>query len=154
MIPLRIGRLTLRAHVGLVVVVAALYALGGDLWVRYLLLLLAALLLHELAHAGVSLAFRAERAVVSIWPWGGVAHVQRFSDHREALVALAGPVSNLVVAGAALIAGGGFSLELGNCPPLDFVLTCNLLMGLINLLPFPGLDGGRIVGILLGPRSG
>ena len=149
MIPLRIGRLTLRAHIGLVVIAAALFALGGDLWERYLLLL-ATLLLHELAHAGTALAFRAERAVVSIWPWGGVAHVERFSDYREALVALAGPLSNLAVAGGTFLAGARFSLELGRCAPLDFVLTCNLLMGIVNLLPVPGLDGGCALGIFLG----
>ena len=148
MIPLRIGRLTLRAHVGLVLIAAVLFAVGGDLWIRYLLLL-ATLLLHELAHALVSLLFRGEQAVVSLWPWGGVAHVERFSDFREAVVALAGPASNLAVAGAAVAAGGGFSLELGRCPPLDFVFTCNLVMGLANLIPIPGLDGGRALRIFL-----
>jgi stage IV sporulation protein FB len=143
--------LTLRAHGGLVVIAAALFALGGDLWVRYLLLL-ATLLLHELAHALASLCLRGERAVVSLWPWGGVAHVERFSDFREALAALAGPVSNLAAAGGAALAGGGFSLELGRCPLLDFVFTCNLAMGLVNLLPVPGLDGGRALGIFLKRR--
>jgi stage IV sporulation protein FB len=151
MIPLRIGRLTLRAHVGLAVIAAALFVLGGDPWVRYLLLL-ATLLLHELAHAVVSLGFRSERAIVSLWPWGGVAHVERFSDYREALAALAGPASNLAVAGGTLLAGGEFSLELGRCPLLDFVFTCNLGMGLANLLPVPGLDGGRALGIFLKRR--
>lgn len=149
MIPLRIGRLTLRIHFGLVVIAVGLWLLRGDLWLRYLLLL-GTLLLHEMAHGLTSLAFGGRQAIVSLWPWGGVAHVERFSDYREALVALAGPFANLAVAGALALAGGGFSLELGRCDPLDFVFTCNLAMGLANLLPIPGLDGGSALRIFLG----
>ena len=151
MIPLRIGRLTLRMHFGLAVMAAILFALGGDLWQRYLLLL-ATLLLHEMAHGLVSLLLGGERAVVSLWPWGGVAHVERFSDYREALVALAGPASNLAVAGGVFLGGGEFTLDIGRCGALDLVLTFNLVMGLANLLPIPGLDGGRALGIFLRRR--
>jgi len=149
MIPLRIGRLTLRAHIGLAVIALVLLALGGDLWVRYLLLL-GTLFLHEMAHAVASLALGGKQATVSFWPWGGIAHVERFSDYREAVVALAGPFSNLAVAGGLALAGGGFAVGLARCALLDFVLTCNLLMGLANLLPIPGLDGGCALRIFLG----
>jgi len=148
MIPLRIGRLTLRIHLGLAAIALVLFLLRGDLWVRYLLLL-ATLFLHEMAHALTSLALGGKQAVVSFWPWGGVAHVERFSDYREALVALVGPFSNLIVAGVLFMMGAGFTLSLGRCEPVDFVLTCNLLMGLANLLPIPGLDGGCALRILL-----
>ncbi|MHC4954050.1 MAG: zinc metalloprotease [Planctomycetota bacterium] len=147
MISLPMGRLTLRIHVGLAVIAIALVLLGGDLWVRYLILL-GVLLLHEMAHALTCLAVRGRQAIVSLWPWGGVAHVERFSDAREAVVALAGPFANLAAALVFAFAGGEFTLALGRCSLTDLAFTCNLLMGLANLLPLPRLDGGCALRIL------
>jgi regulator of sigma E protease len=42
------------------------------------------------------------------------------------------------------------SRELGNAlPVLDFAAVISLALGLTNLLPFPGLDGGRIVFVVI-----
>ena len=101
-----------------------------------------------MAHALTCLALRGRQAIVSLWPWGGVAHVERFSDAREAVVALAGPLANLAAALGFAVLGGGFSLALGRCSFADLAFTCNLLMGLANLLPFPRLDGGCALRIL------
>ena len=147
MLSLRIRQLFLRFHAGLVVIAAGLAALGGDLWARYLLLL-AVLLLHELAHAITGLALGGHRVVVTIWPWGGVAHVPRFSGRRGAAVALAGPASNLVAAGVLAFFGPSLTLDLGAAPLLDLLLTANLLMGCGNLIPLPPLDGGRAIRFL------
>jgi hypothetical protein len=67
-----LGRLGLRFHLLLPVAVGVFYLLPGDLWLRYLVLLLT-LLVHELAHALAALGLGRGRAVVSMWPFFGRA---------------------------------------------------------------------------------
>jgi stage IV sporulation protein FB len=137
-----LGRLGLRFHLFLPLAVGALCLVSGDLWLRYILLLLT-LFVHELAHALAALSLGRGRALVSMWPYFGRADVERFGDRRTALVALSGPAANLVCAGALFLAGGRPTVALGTAPLLDLAQTAHLLMGLINLLPIPPVDGGR-----------
>lgn len=72
-----------------------------------------------------------------------------------ALVALAGPVSNVIMAiGWALIARIGIMVEIEAISlPLIYTgvagITINLVLALINMIPIPPLDGSRIItGIL------
>ena len=139
---LRIGRFYLRLHLGFLLAAAAFFFLGRDIWLRYLALL-GVLTLHEAAHAATALALHGRRAIVTIWPWGGVAHVPRARGTRQALVALAGPLANLAAAGIFALAGARPTWALGVCPLPDLLLTANLVMGLGNLVPLPPLDGGR-----------
>lgn len=79
-----------------------------------------------------------------------------------ALVAVAGPVSNLLMAlgwallmKLALLMGGSVGEMLR---PLIYMcaagIAINILLMVLNLLPLPPLDGGRIVtGLLPGPQS-
>lgn len=67
----------------------------------------------------------------------------------EALVALAGPASNILLAvifGLVLRSGvlGGGAAEL-----LSFVVIINLVLAIFNLIPIPPLDGSRILFALL-----
>ncbi|MCK5729188.1 MAG: site-2 protease family protein [Methylococcales bacterium] len=69
-----------------------------------------------------------------------------------AIVALAGPVSNLLMAVAwALIMRLGAMLSTHEAISLPLIymgvagITINLVLALINLIPLPPLDGGRIV---------
>ncbi len=77
--------------------------------------------------------------------------------HDMAIVALAGPVSNLLMAVAwALVARLGVTIGAGAeaiALPLIYTgvagISINLVLALINLLPIPPLDGSRILtGIL------
>ncbi len=80
---------------------------------------------------------------------------RHFRSPREgfALVALAGPVSNLILAvGAALIfwLGPGRAVRLGEEPGLVgnmliMMVYVNVLLALFNLIPVPPLDGGNVL---------
>lgn len=69
------------------------------------------------------------------------------------LSALAGPAANLVLAALAGVAlrGLGFgSIELALA--VNAFMFTNLCLAIFHLLPIPGLDGARIVALLLPPR--
>jgi len=129
----------------------ALHLAGPGLAARYLLLL-ATLLLHEAAHAATALALGSRRAAVALWPVFGRALVERLPGRREAWVALAGPASNVLLAGALALCGASLTPALARAPLLDFLATVNLAMGAGNLLPLPRVDGGRALQALLRPR--
>lgn len=83
----------------------------------------------------------------------------RFKKWGSALVALAGPLSNMLMAVLAIAA---YKL-LGYPNPLyheanllgvflQFMLQLNLVLGLFNLLPIPPLDGSKVLYTLLGSK--
>jgi stage IV sporulation protein FB len=146
------GRLEVRLHFALPLVIAASFVLRGDLWARYLLLL-GVLVVHEVAHAAASLALGAKRAVVEIWPVFGRAAVENWADRRTAWVALAAPAANLLLGLICLLAGGEPTLRLRESPLLDFLLSANLIMGLGNLIPIQPIDGGRALAALRRGRA-
>ena len=82
---------------------------------------------------------------------------RNFKNPKKAMmmVALAGPVSNLLMAiGWALLARLGVAIAIEYITmPLIYTgiagITINLVLALINLLPIPPLDGSRIVSGLL-----
>ena len=76
------------------------------------------------------------------------------------LVAAAGPLSNLIMA---LLWAGCFKIATlfhpeGSTPALFMLLTAqagiltNLVLGFLNLIPIPPLDGSKIIACLLPPR--
>jgi Zn-dependent protease len=86
--------------------------------------------------------------------WRNLRHPKR----DMALVAAAGPLSNLVmaIAWALLIRLGAMLGEPG--VPLIYMgvagITINIILMVLNLLPLPPLDGGRVMtGLLPGPLA-
>jgi Zn-dependent protease len=78
----------------------------------------------------------------------------------EALVAAAGPVSNLVLAAAAaiplrfLIANGDPGFDGGLLVDVLYVfVVINLLLMIFNLIPIPPLDGSKVLFAFLPPRT-
>ena len=92
----------------------------------------------------------------------------RYFKHPKsgmALTALAGPASNMVLAYAALLLRAALTAISYHAVPggsgvldrfLDFLLitaTLSVGLGIFNLIPFPPLDGAKIVGGLLPDRA-
>jgi Zn-dependent protease len=69
----------------------------------------------------------------------------------EGLVAFAGPLASALLATgllAARLAVGGSGVDDGLAGVLTFGVATNVVIAVINLLPLPMLDGGRIVASL------
>jgi Zn-dependent protease len=81
--------------------------------------------------------------------------------HGDAVVAAAGPISNLLVAAAfaiplrILLADPTLGGEAGDqvATILFFIVQGSLILGVFNLIPIPPLDGGAILFSFLPPRT-
>lgn len=124
--------------------------LGG---VVFLLLLFGCVVLHELGHATMARRYGVKTSEIVLYPIGGVARLERIpSGKAELLIAIAGPLVNLVL--AALIWSGlqfapvsspGSAEEMVGGPLAWQLLTANLTLFLFNLIPAFPMDGGRIL---------
>ncbi|MFC4617052.1 site-2 protease family protein [Cellulomonas algicola] len=124
--------------------------LGGRVYVVagvFVVLLFASVLVHELAHGLVARARGQQPREFVLTLWGGhtTFGVAAPTPGTNALVALAGPVANLVLAGAFL----GAANAVGTRQLLGLLLFAgafsNGFVGLFNLLPGLPLDGGAIL---------
>jgi Zn-dependent protease/CBS domain-containing protein len=112
------------------------------------LLLFGCVLVHELAHALVAQASGLTVRNITLFIFGGVAHVEEDMKRPgvEFRVAIAGPIASFLLAGVAFLLvlplrGSGASAEAA----LDYLAVANFLLGAFNLLPGFPLDGGRVL---------
>lgn len=119
-----------------------------------MLIIFAVVLFHEISHAVVAAGFGLKVTEISLTPLGGIARVEGLLEAdptAEGLIAVIGPVNNLLAGGVALglahmgYIGGAF---------VDFFIKANLAIGLANLVPVLPLDGGRILRAYLTSRIG
>ena len=96
--------------------------------------------LHEAGHLVVLLALGIPVRALELSAAGAVIRAELPGDRREALALAAGPGVNLLLA-----------LLFRRLRPL-FAL-CNLCLGLANLLPLPGRDGGRLLRLRKGKNA-
>ena len=80
--------------------------------------------------------------------------------YGEAIVALAGPLSNLLIAAVVaiplrlLLANGAFAIQnITLLTILGFIVQGSIILGLFNLIPIPPLDGGTVMLSLVSPRT-
>jgi Zn-dependent protease/CBS domain-containing protein len=123
-------------------------------------------LLHELSHAVVGRAQGMKIERITLFVFGGMAHIEREPQawRAELWMAIVGPITSLIIGVACITLGGllapaarfdpadphRFYAELGPVATLLFwVGPVNVLLALFNLVPGFPLDGGRVLRALL-----
>lgn len=119
-------------------------------------LLFITVVLHELTHSYVAQKYGVEIERIVLLPIGGVSAMKELprDPHQELRIAIAGPLTNLVIAAVLypiyLIFGSNLS------PQLDYLfyyfIFLNFLLGAFNLLPAYPMDGGRVLRAFLAER--
>ena len=113
-------------------------------------LFLASLLAHELAHALVAKAngVRVER--ITLWLFGGVAELsgQVRRPGADFAVAIVGPATSVVL--GVVFGGLALGLDAAGADGLlvsgaAYLAVVNLMLAIFNLLPAAPLDGGRVL---------
>lgn len=130
-------------------------AKGAPLWLLLSLgtvtamLFFASILAHEIAHALVAKAQGGEVERITLFIFGGVAQIgeEPKSPGREIVMASAGPLTSLLIAGLTYAAWGvtNTSMPWWFTAPLEYLAAINLFVGVFNLLPGFPLDGGRVL---------
>ena len=165
----RVAGIDLKIHITFVLFLAWIgftyYSSGGReaavTGTLFMVLLFACVLLHELGHALAARAFGIRTPDITLLPIGGVARLERIPEEptQELVIALAGPLVNVVIAGA-LILFFGHRAAISDFQDLNTprvamwnkLATVNISLVLFNLIPAFPMDGGRVLRALLAMR--
>ncbi len=159
-IPVSIGGSWLILAAGLIFLVgSANPQLGTTAYVIgavYALALLVAVLAHESAHALAARSFGIEvhRIVADLWGGHTAFDGRRTTPGRSAVIAVAGPSANLLLALIAYMAGGSMPAGGTVTAMVSGFATVNGLLAAFNLLPGLPLDGGQLVDSLVWRLTG
>jgi len=163
----RIAGIPIGANAGVLVIVAILLvglaaaqfpaAAPGRGGAAYLLaaavtvvVFLASLLAHELAHALVAQANGVRVEAITLWLLGGVAQLrgQLRTPRAELAVAVVGPLTSLLLGGVFWVARAGLAAAGADVlivAAAGYLALVNVLLAVFNLLPAAPLDGGRVL---------
>lgn len=134
--------------------------------VLFILALFGCVVLHEFGHALTAKKFDIPTRSITLYPIGGIASLERMPEKpmRELLVAAAGPLVNVVIAGLlwVYLEASGQMPDVSNLQntdpaeleemqlPFSFnLLVANIILVAFNLIPAFPLDGGRMLRALL-----
>jgi len=165
----RIAGTAIRIHVTFLLfllwIAASDYASGGldaaKSSVVFVLLVFACVVAHEFGHILTARKFGVKTPEVTLLPIGGVANMERIPEDpwQELLVAIAGPMVNVVIAGL-LMAIGSFAvadlqfIDLEKATLVQRLALINISLVVFNLIPAFPMDGGRVLRALLAMRLG
>ena len=167
----RIAGSEIRIHVTFLLLLAWFgigeYVQGGAAaavdMIAFILAVFACVLLHELGHALAARRYGISTPDITLLPIGGLARLSRMPDKpsEEIVIALAGPLVNLVIAlvlylalGATFDARAMAHLDDPTYGLLARVAGANVTLVLFNLIPAFPMDGGRVLRALLAFRLG
>jgi len=131
----------------------------------------ASILLHELSHAVVGRAFGVKVPRITLFIFGGMAHMQGepSTPKAELFMAAVGPLTSLLIGIVASFIGVQLAVLAGGAPddpeqlvrmagPIATILLwlgpLNFLLAIFNLVPGFPLDGGRLLRAVLWSATG
>ncbi len=166
---LRLGETEIRVHLTFFLLLLwigiAHYQVGGGAaaldGVVFIAAVFGCVVLHELGHTLAARRYGIHTPRITLLPIGGVAQMERMPDNpwEEIVVAIAGPMVNVVIAGL-LIYGFGVAvneqaLTSVESPGSNFwsrLAAVNIMLVVFNLIPAFPMDGGRVLRALLSTR--
>jgi Zn-dependent protease len=129
--------------------------------VSFIILLFACVALHEFGHIFMARRFGVRTPEVILSPIGGIANMERIPDVpvQELLVAVAGPMVNVVIA---LLLMAGFGISIADLQGLNFdtatlaqrLALVNVTLVVFNAIPAFPMDGGRVLRAFLAMGMG
>ena len=160
----------IRIHLTFLILLAwiaiAEYASGGTAaavdGVIFIIAIFACVVLHELGHAIAARRYGISTPDITLLPIGGLARLSRIPEKpaEEIVIAIAGPLVNVVIAAVLLLIGAHFDLgtvvNIQKSAPgfLTRLAAVNIWLVLFNLIPAFPMDGGRVLRALLAFRMG
>ncbi|MBI5111282.1 MAG: site-2 protease family protein [Rhodovulum sp.] len=129
----------------------------------FMLLVFACVLAHEFGHIFAARTFGVATPDVTLLPIGGVARLERIPEApgEEFLVAVAGPMVNVVIAALLVVVFGAdpsvrnlAAMESSATAMVDRLAAVNIFLVLFNMIPAFPMDGGRVLRALLAIKLG
>ncbi|WP_429819746.1 site-2 protease family protein [Ensifer sp. B1-9] len=141
------------------------YRIGGPpaAWegVAFVISVFLCVVLHEFGHIAAARHFGIKTPDITLLPIGGLARLERNPTKplEEFLIAIAGPLVNVVIAGLVIIVVGGTlgweQLLSPQDPRVDFLARLagvNIFLVVFNMIPAFPMDGGRVLRAILAWR--
>lgn len=141
------------------------YRIGGPpaAWegVAFVISVFLCVVLHEFGHIEAARSFGIKTPDITLLPIGGLARLERnpVGPFEEFVIAIAGPLVNVVIAGLVVIFIGGAlgweQLLAPQDPRIDFLARLagvNIFLVVFNMIPAFPMDGGRVLRAILAWR--
>lgn len=115
----------------------------------FVVLVFMCVLIHEISHALVGKRFAIQTRDITLYPFGGIASiVAQPPPKAELLISLAGPVSNIIIAGILYAWVNPETLikqDLAALTIVDRLFMTNIALAVFNIIPALPMDGGRVL---------